>query len=94
MDPVEALDAELELITSSLLPAERLTSSDPAIWPRSIEIVSDDSKFSLHVSVDPGYPRDESLVVEVKGKEMGRDEAEGWRAWVDARMGERDVGEE
>lgn len=83
MDPLEV---ELELITSSLLTAEALSSGDPGTWPRIIDIASNDSKLSLHVIVRRTYPGAGGIEIEVKGKDMGRKEAEGWRDWVTEKM--------
>lgn len=94
MDLIEALDAELELITSSLLTAETLTASEPGTWPRTFDITSDDSKLSLHAILLETYPAPGSVSIDVKGKEMGRDEAEEWREWVREKMGEWDADEE
>lgn len=87
----EAVDVELELITASLLPGESLIASDPAVWPRIIDISSKDSKLALHVSVDEGYPESQAVIIEVKGRDIGREEAEEWKGWVHERMAEWDA---
>ncbi len=94
MDPAEALDLELELIISALLPAEKLSSSERGRWPRTIDVSSDDSKFSLHAIVAPKYPASDSVKLDVKGKEMGRGEAEGWIQWVEEKLSEWNAEEE
>jgi hypothetical protein len=78
------LDLEIELIESSLLPSETLVvdSHDP----RVINISSTASKLALHVTLGESYPAKESLKIEVKGPEIGREEAEGWRTWVQEKM--------
>ena len=88
MDLEETFEPELEVIAASLLPAEALTSSEPGIWPWTIEISSTDSKLSLCIVIAQGYPAQQDVAVEVKGTQMGRDEAEGWREWVSQKMGQ------
>ena len=94
MDITDPLEAELELIRSSLLPVETLTSSDSGRWPRIIDIDNDDTKLSLHVSVAEGYPAAGVVDLEVKGKKIGREEAESWRKWVKEKMGEWNLEDE
>lgn len=74
------MNVEIELIESSLLPDESLHRH-----PSGIEVKSTASKLILHVTTDnyPGH-----VVIEVKGPEIGREEAEGWREWVEERMKE------
>ena len=72
------LNLEIELIESSLLPDESLHRI-----PNGIEVKSTVSKLVLHVNTDK-YPVD--VGIEVKGPEVGREEAEGWRGWVEERM--------
>jgi len=72
------LNLEIELIESSLLPDESLHRI-----PSGIEVKSTASKLVLHVDTDK-YPEDAGI--EVKGPEVGREEAEGWREWVEERM--------
>jgi len=84
-----SLDLEIELIESSLLPAERLARNGD-----SFEITSDDSKLVVHFEATSEYPAKEALVLEIKGSEIGREEAEGWRHWVDERVAEWDNTEE
>jgi hypothetical protein len=74
------LDIEIELIESSLLPDESLSRT-----PDGIEIKSTASKLFLHIN-PVGYP--EHVVIEVKGPEIGREEAEGWKVWVEEKMKE------
>jgi hypothetical protein len=85
-EPEAAIDAELELITSSLLPAERLVLSDENTWPRTVDITSDDSDFSLHITLLEGYPDRDAVRIDVKGSQMGRDEAGGWKSWIEGTM--------
>ena len=81
-----ALDVEIELIESSLLPAEHLeTSLDNGT--RTISISSQDSDLNIRVTIAVvTYPTAESVKVEIRGANDGRDEAEGWRQWVSERM--------
>jgi hypothetical protein len=72
------LNLEIELIESSLLPDESLHRI-----PNGIEVKSTASKLGLHVITDK-YPEDAGI--EVKGPEVGREEAEGWRCWVEEKM--------
>lgn len=87
-----SLDLEIELITSSLLPAETLSESSlspagqAASGSRDFEIRSSDSSLWLHIVISEGYPDKQAVRVEIKGDEIGRDEAEGWRGWVEDRM--------
>ena len=86
----ERLDLEIELIEASLLPAERLVRDGNAI-----SITSDDSILSLHVAVSPNYPTSGSVAVEVKGENIGRDEAQGWKEWLkNTLIEEWDAGDE
>ena len=72
------LNLECELIESSLLPDESLHRI-----PNGIEVKSTVSKLVLHVITDK-YSED--VGIEIKGPEVGREEAEGWRGWVEERM--------
>lgn len=86
------LDIEIELIESSLLPNETLAriSQEPNI----IDITSTASKLALHITINDAYPASGSIGVEVKGPEVGREEAEGWRVWVEERLKDWDSVEE
>ena len=84
-----SLDLEIELIESSLLPAERLRRDGD-----SFEISSEDSKLAIHFQTASGYPAKDVVSLEIKGSEIGREEAEGWRSWVDGRLEEWDNTEE
>ncbi|WWC62508.1 uncharacterized protein I303_105104 [Kwoniella dejecticola CBS 10117] len=88
MSVQDDLDTEIELIASSLLPAENLESSPSGIWPRTIGITSTDSDLSLHASISEGYPSKDAIGVEVKSPSMGRDEASRWQALVKDKMEE------
>jgi hypothetical protein len=81
------LHLEVELIASSLLPAEQLTNA-PAEHPRlcELEIRSSNSNIWLHILVSEGYPDRQAVHLEVKGQDVGREEAEGWNAWVKERL--------
>lgn len=80
------LNTEIELIESSLLPDESLDRS-----PSGIEVKSTASKLILHVTTDK-YPGD--VGIEIKGPEVGRDEAEGWREFVEGKMNDWNKDEE
>jgi hypothetical protein len=80
------LNLEIELIESSLLPDESLHRIH-----NGIEVKSTASKLVLHVITDK-YP--ENVGIEVKGPEVGRDEAEGWREFVEEKMKEWNKEEE
>ncbi|WRT67815.1 uncharacterized protein IL334_004789 [Kwoniella shivajii] len=84
------LDTELELITSSLLPAEKLNAIPSELWPivRIINITSDDSKLSLYITVSERYKRKVAVHIEVRSSSMGRDEALDWIDWVREKMEE------
>jgi hypothetical protein len=84
------LDIEIELIQSSLLPVETLGQSGSEAFPRRFDVTSTESKYSLRVSVDRSYPERSAVGVEVKGLDDGREEAEGWKEWVDGIMAEWD----
>ncbi|KAK8858616.1 hypothetical protein IAR55_002845 [Kwoniella newhampshirensis] len=80
------LDIEIELLSSSLLPAEHLRSSPSTAWPRIVDISSRDSKLSLHVAVQEGYASKDDVTLEVRSAEMGRDEAAQWKTRVVDKM--------
>ena len=80
------LDLDIELIESSLLPDESISRITGGI-----EIRSTASKLVLHISTSD-YPQ--RVGIEVKGSEVGRDEAEGWKVWVEERMREWNAYEE
>jgi hypothetical protein len=86
------LDVELELIESSLLPNEHLAkvSQNPYV----IDITSTASKLALHLTINDAYPASGSMGVEVKGPEVGREEAEGWKVWVEERLKDWDSDQE
>jgi hypothetical protein len=86
MDDTSALDAETELIEASLLPAELLQKSVESVWPVIIDISSSDSKLAIHISLGQDYPQRHDVYIEIKGAAMGRDEAEGWKTWVDEKL--------
>lgn len=87
---LQALDSEIELLTSSLLPTETLTSSPRDQWPRFVVIASTESQLAVHVRVDGQYPHQSAVKIDVKGASDGREEAEGWKEWVKERMEEWD----
>lgn len=80
-----SLDLEIELLQSSLLAEEELQATDSPL-PRTIDITSLASRLALHIAVEEGYPAASSVRIAVKGAQINRDEAEGWRAWVQERM--------
>jgi hypothetical protein len=83
MDP-SSLDLEIELIESSLLASEKLTVQSDN--PRIFDITSTASKLGLHLSIGAEYPDASSVQIEIKGPEIGREDAEGWSFWVKERM--------
>lgn len=88
-DPrLSSLDTEIELITSSLLPSETFTSSPRDQWPRFVVVASTSSRLTLNVRIDGQYPRSDAVKVQIKSDDMDRDEAEGWKDWVGARLKE------
>lgn len=84
------LDSEIELLIASILPSESLTSSPEGAWPRQLLITSSDSRFSLHIAVGEEYPDKAAVNVQIKADDLGRDEAEGWKEWVEGIMREWD----
>ena len=94
-DVAARLDAELELIEASLLPAESLTHhSSLSGWPVTFTITSTDSPLSILVALSETYPAPDGVHVEVKGSEDGREEAEGRKSWMEERMMSWDPNEE
>lgn len=91
-DEQSPFDLEIELLQSSLLGNEKLTSTNGD--SRVIEITSSDSKLALHVVVAEGYPRASSVQISIKGPEIHRDEAEDWKTWVEERMTDWDETDE
>jgi len=84
-----SLDLEIELIESSLLPSERLNRDGD-----SFEISSDDSKLVIQFRAASSYSAKEAVYLDIKGSEIGREEAEGWNQWVTARISDWDNTEE
>ena len=84
----DTLDAELELVRSSLLPAESLDVSDS--WPREITVTSSDSLYALRIVVNERFPSRDAVALEIKGRDVGRGEGEEWRRWVEGKMDEWD----
>lgn len=95
-DEQSPLDLEIELLQSSLLGNETLTTSSTSSGgdPQTIDITSSDSKLALHVTIGQDYPESSAILVEVKGPDINRDEAEDWKVWVDERMSEWDETDE
>ncbi|WWC88711.1 uncharacterized protein L201_003624 [Kwoniella dendrophila CBS 6074] len=79
---------ELELISSSLLPVETLTASGSEIWPRTVDINSEESKLSIHIIINEGYRSKDAVSIEIKSSSMGRDEATHWKNEVNDKMGD------
>ncbi|KIS02076.1 hypothetical protein L804_00334 [Cryptococcus deuterogattii 2001/935-1] len=93
--PQDNLSTELELISASLLPAESLHySSATSVYPQEFDITNSDSGRSMHVEIHEDYPRTGSVKVGMKGNSMGRDEALGWKGWVNEKMLEWDDAED
>ncbi|KAL1412860.1 hypothetical protein Q8F55_000609 [Vanrija albida] len=93
MAAVEALDTEVELISASILPAESLTSTESGGWPRIVTVTNADSQRSLHITVADTYPRRGAVTIELKGNDVGREEAVEWSAQIDAFLDEWDEGD-
>ncbi|WVO18162.1 hypothetical protein L204_105865 [Cryptococcus depauperatus] len=87
------LATELELISSSLLPAETLHLPQPGAWPQLYSITSTDSNLSLAIAVNERYMGKKDVKIEVKG-DVGREEASKWERWILERMREWDEDEE
>lgn len=94
MSADEILDTEIELLASSLLPEEELGSSDAGTWPREITITNTSTLQSLHVVVTEGYPASRAVSIQVKGNNVGREEAAKWDAEIGQLMDEWDEAEE
>lgn len=71
LEPIDRLNSEIELIISSLLPFEALTSTPPDTFPRKVDIISQESKFYIHFEVGPGFPSKNAILIEIKGAEVG-----------------------
>ncbi|KAL7423088.1 hypothetical protein Q5752_002387 [Cryptotrichosporon argae] len=80
----DALDKELEIIRSSLLPSESVAVE--GTWSRVIAITSSDSAYGLRISVGERYPDAEAVKIDVKGRDDGREEAEEWARWSRDKM--------
>lgn len=93
--PQNNLSTELELISASLLPAESLHYlSATSVYPQEFDITNSDSGRSMHVEIHEDYPQTGSVKVGMKGNSMGRDEALGWKEWVNEKMLEWDDAQE
>lgn len=90
-DAASRLDIEFELIECSLLPVESLSSSPSGQLPRTAVITSTDSDYSLLLSADASYPLKTAVNVEVKGHDMGREEAEEWKERAMSMMADWDA---
>lgn len=93
MAAVDALDTEVELISASILPAESLASTDSGTWPRIVTVTNAESQRSLHITVADAYPLRGAVTIELKGNDVGRDEAAEWSAQIDAFLDEWDEGD-
>lgn len=82
MSNSESLDVELELISASLLPAEELTADAGPSWPRVITVANADSRRALHIQVGDAYPSRDAVNIELKGNDIGRDEATRQNAMI------------
>lgn len=89
-ETLDKLDTELELIEASLLPVESLSSSARDSLPRTIDMSSTDSQLRISINVSQGYPGRDAVVMEIKGADIGRDEAEEWKTKVEGMMQEWD----
>lgn len=90
----ETLDTEVELISASLLPEETASASTSLAWPRIITIINSNSGRSLHVAAQVGYPKRNSVSVELRGNDITRRESENWMKSIDELMNEWDESEE
>lgn len=75
MSNSETLDVELELIAASLLPSEELNAEPGSTWPRLFTVTNSDSRRALHVEVADQYPSRDAVKIEIKGNDVGREEA-------------------
>jgi hypothetical protein len=89
-ETLDKLDTEIELIEASLLPVESLSSSARDSLPRTVDISSTEGTLRISVNVSQGYPGRDAIVVEIKGADIGRDEAEEWKTKVEGMMQEWD----
>jgi hypothetical protein len=87
---MESLLTEIELIEATLLPVESLNTSARYAFPVDIEIQSSESKLRLVISIDEIYSQKKAVHLEVKGEEIGREEAEEWKEKVEMLMMEWD----
>ena len=93
-----AISEQIELIRSSLLPAEQLilTSDETPTSLLTFEIISKESTYSIHVveqdHSDVDEPTLKKFRFQIRSTEMNRDEALGWEKWVDEVLA--DHGEE
>lgn len=85
-EKLENLNTEIELIESSLLPAESIVASSLGTLARTLDLSSSESPLRLSVRIEGSYPKANSVYVEIKGDDVGREEAEGWRVKVDGMM--------
>lgn len=89
-ETLDKLDTEIELTEASLLPVESLSSSARHSLPRTADISSTESTLRISVNISQGYPSRDAVVVEIKGADIGRDEAEEWKTKVEGMMQEWD----
>lgn len=84
-----AISEQIELIRSSLLPAEQLvlTSDETPTSLLTFEILSKESTYSIHVIEQDHSNVEEPMLdkfkFQIRSTEMNRDEALGWEKWVD-----------
>lgn len=83
---MESLLTEIELIEASLLPVESLNTSSRDAFPIVLEVQSSESKLRLLVGITESYPSRYAVHIEVKGENVGREEAEEWREKVETMM--------
>ncbi|BEI83022.1 hypothetical protein CcaverHIS002_0308900 [Cutaneotrichosporon cavernicola] len=67
------LDVELELIAASLMPSEEFDANTG--MPRIIIIANSESQRTLHIEAREHYPACDSVTIELKGNDIGRDAA-------------------
>ncbi|ORY24294.1 hypothetical protein BCR39DRAFT_561590 [Naematelia encephala] len=88
------LEAELELISSSLLPTESLHNESSDTGALVFRIDSTESALGLHITVSDQYPDADAITIAVKGGTVGREEARGWERWSADQMREWDPSDE
>lgn len=79
-----SMDEELELIRSSLFPAEAVEASTTT--PNQFTISSADSPYRIRFTVENDDAEPSSSLFQLTSDVMGKEEAVGWAQWVDERL--------